>query len=309
MNGDADRALATLLAILKASGYRFITPTPLTHARVIARRARAENLRDVFGWSLPFSGDVVGPDIAELMLMAGAIDQEGELFRSRVRVSTLGDDYFLHSAFPTTQHDAVFFGPDSYRFASFLQAELPRVGPRRHVVDIGAGAGAGAIAAARVLPDVYYTLTDINVQALRFSAINWVMAELGAVYFSMGDALSNVPDVNGPVDCIIANPPYIIDTAHRTYRDGGEMHGAEVSLAWAQAAAERLERGGAFLLYTGSAIVGGKDAFKAALLATLDGFDVAYRELDPDVFGEELERDEYDGVERIAVVGAVAVKR
>ncbi|WP_395644913.1 methyltransferase [Terricaulis sp.] len=308
MSEDSDRALATLLAILKASGYRFTTPTPLTHARVISRRVRAENLRDVFGWSLPFSGDVVGPDIADLLLMADAVEQEGELFRSRVRISTLGDDYFLHSAFPTTQHDSVFFGPDSYRFASFLKAELPTLGPRRHVVDIGAGAGAGAIAAARVLPDAYYTLTDINPRALRFSAINWVMAELGAVYFSMGDALSDVPDVNGAIDCIIANPPYIIDGAHRTYRDGGGMHGAEVALAWAQAAAARLERGGALLLYTGSAIVGGEDAFRSALLETLNGFDVSYRELDPDVFGEELERDEYADVERIAVVGVVAIK-
>lgn len=309
MSGDEDRALATLLAILKASGYRFITPTPLTHARVIARRARARDIRDVFGWSLPFSGDVVGPDLAELMLLAGVIDQEGELFRSRIRVSTLGDDLIIHSAFPTTQQDAVFFGPDSYRFASFLQAALPALGPRRHIVDIGAGAGAGAIAAARVLPEAYYTLTDINVQALRYAAINWVMAELGPVYFSVNDALSGAPDVNGAVDCIIANPPYIIDSARRTYRDGGGMHGAEVSLAWAQAATERLERGGTFLLYTGSAIVGGEDAFRAALTETLSEFDVSYRELDPDVFGEELEREEYADVERIAVVGVVAIRR
>lgn len=309
MNGDEDRALATLLAILKASGYRFITPTPLTHARVIARRERAHDIRDVFGWSLPFSGDVVGPDLAELMLLAGVIDQEGELFRSRIRISTLGDDLIIHSAFPTTQQDAVFFGPDSYRFASFLQAALPALGPRRHVVDIGAGAGAGAIAAARVLPEAYFTLTDINVQALRYAAINWVMAELGPVYFSVSDALSDVPDVNGAVDCIIANPPYIIDSTRRAYRDGGGMHGAEVSLAWAAAAAERLERGGVLLLYTGSAIVGGEDEFKAALLETLGGFDVSYRELDPDVFGEELECDEYADVERIAVVGARAIKR
>ena len=87
------------------------------------------------------------------------------------------------------------------------------------------------------------------------------------------------------------------------------MLGAEVSLAWARAAAERLTRNGEFLLYTGSAIVDGEDRLKAVLHETLRGFEVSYRELDPDVFGEELEREDYAGVERIAAVGVVAVKR
>jgi methylase of polypeptide subunit release factors len=310
LNGDTDRALATLIAILKGSGYHFITPTPATHARVIARRTRARDIRDVFGWSLPFSGDVVGPELTELMMGAEILEQRGELFASRVRISSLGEDLIAHSAYPTTQHDAVFFGPDSYRFANFLRAELPRLGPCAHILDIGAGAGAGAIAAARVATDAYFTLTDINPQALRLAAINWVMAHLGPVYFAVCDAIPDqLPDHAPPVDCIVANPPYIADAAHRAYRDGGAMHGAEVSLAWARIAAERLPSGGAFLLYTGSAIVNGEDRLKAMLHETLRGFDVSYRELDPDVFGEELERADYTDVERIAAVGCVAIRR
>lgn len=310
MSGDADRALATLIATLKANKYQFTTPTPATHARVIASRTFARDSRDVFGWSLPFSGDVVGPELAELMLRAEILEQRGEFFSSRVRVSSLGDDLILHSAHPTTQHDAVFFGPDSYRFASFIGAELPRLAPRAHILDMGAGAGAGAITAARVLPDAYYTLTDINPHALRFAAINWVMAHLGPVYFAVCDAIpEDLPDHAPPLDCIIANPPYIADPAHRAYRDGGAMHGAEISLAWARIAADRLTRGGAFLLYTGSAIIGGEDRLRDGLCEILGGFELAYRELDPDVFGEELEREDYAGVERIAAVGCVGVKR
>lgn len=310
MNGDADRALATLIASLKASGYHFITPTPATHARVVARRTRARDLRDVFGWSLPFSGDVVGPELTELMMRADILEQRGELFASRLRFSSLGEDLLAHSAYPTSQHDAVFFGPDSYRFASFVRAELPHVGPYAHILDIGAGAAAGAIAAARVVSDAYFTLTDINPHALRLAAINWVMAHLGPVYFAVCDAIpETLPGHAPPVDCIIANPPYIADAAHRAYRDGGAMHGAEVSLAWARLAAEQLPSDGALLLYTGSAIVNGEDRLKAALHETLHGFDVAYREIDPDVFGEELDREDYADVERIAAVGCVAVKR
>jgi methylase of polypeptide subunit release factors len=310
LNGDSDRALATLIAILKANAYHFITPTPATHARVIARHTRAGDIRDVFGWSLPFSGDVVGPELTELMMRAEVLEQRGELFVSRVRISSLGDDLIVHSAYPTTQQDAVFFGPDSYRFASFLRAELPRLGARAHILDIGAGAGAGAIAAARVASDAYFTLADINPHALRFAAINWVMAHLGPVYFAVCDAIPDeLPDHAPPVDCIIANPPYLADAAHRAYRDGGAMHGAEVSLAWARLAAERLPSGGAFLLYTGSAIVNGEDRLKGVLHETLRDFAVSYLELDPDVFGEELERDDYADVERIAAVGCVATKR
>lgn len=310
MSNESDRALATLIATLKANEYRFITPTPATHARVVARRGRACNLRDVFGWSLPFSGDVVGPELAELMMRAEILEQHGELFKSRIRVSSLGADLLIHSAYPTTQHDAVFFGPDSYRFAAFVQDALARLGPRAHVLDIGAGAGAGAIAAARVLPEAYYTLTDINPRALRYAAINWVMAHLGPVYFAVCNATpDDIPEHAPPVDTIIANPPYIADGAGRAYRDGGGLHGGEVTIAWARAAAATLKLGGAFFLYTGSAIVDGEDRLKAALLEALPGFDANYRELDPDVFGEELERDDYADVERIAAIGLIAIKR
>jgi methylase of polypeptide subunit release factors len=313
MSVNPDHALHFVLDRLRAHGYRFTTPTPATHARVLARpdKQRARTLRDVFGWSLPFSGDVLPEDIAEAMVSANALEQHGELFASRVRVSTLGDDYFLHSAYPTTQQDAVFFGPDSYRFADFLRAELPRLSPRTHIVDIGTGAGVGAVTAARCWPEAYVTLTDINRAALRLAAVNWMANDFafGGVMFKQGDKLSPVNDPERPIDCIIANPPYIADGAHRAYRDGGEMHGGEVSLAWARAAAARLECGGAFLLYTGSAIVDGEDRLRAALHEALAGFDISYRELDPDVFGEELERVDYADVERIAVVGLVAVKR
>lgn len=41
------------------------------------------------------------------------------------------------------------------------------------------------------------------------------------------------------------------------------------------------------------------------LIARDAGARLSYRELDPDVFGEELEKPVYAGAERIAAVGAV----
>ena len=301
-------ALCMLLSALRDRDYSFVTPTPATHARVLANRAtqHAENLRDIFGWSLPFSADTLGPELLALLRDTEILEKHGSELRSRVRVSSLDGDLFAHSAYPTAASDAVFFGPDSYRFAHFLQRELPLLLPRSRIVDIGAGSGVGAIVAMR-MTQAPAVLTDINPLALKFAAANWALAETGiGADFVVCDALSGV---DGAIDCIIANPPYIADPAHRAYRDGGGMHGGELSLRWAREAAKRLERGGAFLLYTGSAIVGGENKLKAALHEALDGFDISYREIDPDVFGEELERQDYADVERIAVVGLVAIKR
>lgn len=300
-------ALGALLRALRDRQYNFITPTPATHSRVLARRegATAQSLRDVFGWSLPFQPQIVDPDLLSVLKNGDLLDEGEGAFRSRVRVSSREGDLFAHSAYPTTQADSVFFGPDSYRFSSFLKQELPRLSPRSRFVDIGAGSGVGAVVAARITraPAI---LTDINPTALDFARANWSEASLGAAEFVASDGLSAV---YGEADLVIANPPYIADPAHRTYRDGGGMHGGELSLRWAREAATRLRRGGAFLLYTGSAIVGGKDVLKSALFDALSDFDVAYREIDPDVFGEELEREDYAGVDRIAVVGLVAIKR
>ena len=52
----------------------------------------------------------------------------------------------------------------------------------------------------------------------------------------------------------------------------------------------------------------GVDAFADAVVPMLraHGCTVAYEEIDPDVFGEELDRPAYRHVDRIAVVGLIA---
>jgi len=88
------------------------------------------------------------------------------------------------------------------------------------------------------------------------------------------------------------------------------MHGAQLSFDWAIAAAKRLEPGGHMILYTGVAIIQGQDELRAALDRELPalGCTLRYREIDPDIFGEELEKPPYRDVERIAAVGAVIAK-
>lgn len=308
LTAHAEPALLDLLSALARAGYRFVTPTPATHARVLARpdRGQARDLRDAFGWSLPFAPDLLARDLLGSLEQAGLVVAEGALLRSRVRVASLGERLFVHSAFPTDAEDAVFLGPDSYRFADFVRAELPRAGQVRRLVDVGAGAGVGAIAAAPLLPGARLTLLDVNPLALRFATVNARHAGL-QVELVEGEGIEAA---SGLIDLIIANPPYLMDEGDRTYRHGGDLHGARLSLDWTLAAARRLEPGGRMLLYTGSAIVGGRDALRETLERTLPdlGCTLRYREIDPDVFGEELEKPAYAEVERIAVVGAVVAK-
>lgn len=304
---EQDAALGELLAALAARDYSFVTPTPDTHRVVWRRPMSSRGLREVFGWSRAFDRDDLDGEIVALMDTAGVLARRGRRFASRVRVSTVHGGLYLHSAFPPKSEDAVFLGPDTYRFADFIRRELQGVEGVRNLVDIGTGAGVGAVVAAGCCPGAEVIGTDINARAVQLARVNAAHAGVRMDFVET----SGLDAVGGPLDLVVANPPYIGTSSGRTYRDGGGMLGAELSFDWAQAAARRLSVGGRLLLYTGSAIVDGVDRFRDALVGMLEreGCDLRYAELDPDVFGSQLKHPAYAKVERIAAVGAVAVKR
>lgn len=310
MTEDQRATLVALLGELDDLGYDFTTVTPRTHARILKRREGedARDLRDVFGWSMAYSDGLLPGPLPELLAEAGFREAAGPgKWRSGLRVSTLDGRLFAHSAYPTAQEDSIFFGPDTYRFLRFLQCELTSAEPVRHLVDLGAGSGAGGISAALMVEPERLTLADINRAALDVAAANADAAGVEALLVEGG-----LDAVEGEIDLIIANPPFIADPLARTYRDGGGMLGAGLSLEWAKQGAARLASGGTMLLYTGSPIVGGEDALLTALAEAIDeaGCTLRYEELDPDIFGEELDGEVYvqAGVERIAAVGAVIRK-
>ena len=295
-----DDALLELLLRLKALDYRFVAVSPATHARVIARPfAAVPTLRDIFGWSRSFREDHVERELLELMDAAGILQRGAEGLRSALRVASLGDDLFLHSAFPTDQADAVFFGPDTYRFARFVAEHMDKTSAAQ-VADMGAGSGAGGLLVGRLAPSASVTLVDTNAAALDLARVNARAAGLDV-------ALLHADRLPGPLDLVIANPPYMMDDAARAYRDGGELFGGQVALEWTRDALAKLRPGGTLLLYTGAAIVDGA----SPLLAELERAcrearaTMTWEEIDPDVFGEELARPHYAAVERIAAIGAV----
>ena len=305
-----DAALRALLQHLREQAYEFTTVTPLTHARVLVNRQGipANNLRDIFGWSLSFSELAMPTALLDLLLLHGLVLREDTLYRSRVRVASFDDDLFVHSAFPTLANDAVFFGPDTYRFLNLIRDHMPVAAADKplRIADVGCGSGAGGILAARLRVGAQVTLNDINPLALRYAGINAASAGVD-VELAAGDALSAV---TGDFDVVLSNPPYLEDDAGRAYRHGGGDLGRALSVKIGAQALQRLLPGGRLILYTGVAIVNGVDHFIREMEPFLGqaGCTYTYAEIDPDVFGEELERTLYRQADRIAAVGLVAVK-
>ena len=299
-----DKALLALGRELHAAGYRFTTVTPLTQERVNARpeNAWAHDLAGVFGWSRPFRSDILAPSMLALMREADILSPAEGGWRSKLRLSSLGEQLFFHSAFPTTAADAVFFGPDTFRFVGAIRATLPRLSePPRRAFDIGCGAGPGGLAITAYAPESEVLLGDINEGALRLARVNAVLNAASNARVLRSDLLA---DADGAFDLIVSNPPYLIDPTERAYRHGGGAFGEGLSVRILETALARLAPGGTLLLYTGSAVVGGVDAFGTAARRVLakPGFRWTYAELDPDVFGEELEAGPYAKADRIAAV-------
>jgi methylase of polypeptide subunit release factors len=302
---DTAAALAELGRQLQAVAYRFITVTPATHRRVNRRpeNAMAHDLRGVLGWSLLREGG-----------LSEACEVDGTpARRALVRVSSIGEHLYFHSAWPTDEDNSVFFGPDTYRYVAALARsldELQRANgrPILRAVDIGSGGGAGAIELALRRPDATVYGADINDDALALTAVNAQLNGAGKVVPCRSNLLDGV---DGGLDAVMSNPPYILDADELPYRHGGGEHGAQLSIDIVKVGLERLNPGGSLLLYTGVAIVEGEDRFLTHVRPLLDEAcgTWRYEELDPDIFGGQLGCDGYENVERIAAVWLHAVKR
>ena len=290
--------------------YSFVTPTPATHHRVYSRfkSTLGSTLRDIFGWSRPFELQSLDKKAVDLLRDADLLEIDENHARSRVRFSSLGERLYAHSAFPTTTPDAIFFGPDTYRFINLIANELffEPLNEHGRVLDICCGAGPGGIEAAIASPGKNLTVTfaDINPLAVSFANANTKINSLPNTVFNESNLFEAVI---GNFDLIVANPPYLVDGLNRVYRSGGGQFGAELSEKIVLQGIARLAPGGRLIVYTGVAIVNGVDLFLQHIQTILGNAAMSFRyfELDPDVFSEELDTPAYSHVDRIAAVALV----
>jgi methylase of polypeptide subunit release factors len=306
---ETDAALLRLGARLKAAGYRFTTVTPASHERVNARpaNARARSLTDVLGWSRPFVPGALPDDVVALLEEAGQLRHDDDGWHSLIRVASYDDELFIHSAFPAAAADAVFFGPDTHRTIDAVLGFL-RDAPSRpsRVAEIGTGSGAVAIAVAKRLPGAEVVAADINHTALYYARVNAAMAGTGNVNPCHSDVLDAV---DGSFDLIVSNPPFMIDPERRAYRHGGGRHGHDLPLRVLGTAVERLTPGGSLVMLSGTGVTGGQDPLLEAVTERLDGTGMrwVYREIDPDVYSENLEHA-YSHADRIALAVLTATR-
>jgi SAM-dependent methyltransferase len=297
---SVDSPLVSIAKILRQDNYAFTAITPESHQTILERGLDACNLRDVFGWNRPFSRERLAADLFKHLMDLDELNNADDKYISKLRFATLYDEIYLHSGYPTADQHAVFFGPDTYRYARLLRENISSA---TRLVDIGCGSGAGGLCLKDRVENI--CLADINPKALEYARINADISGISdRVETTYSDILSGI---EGDVDLVISNPPYMVDDTERTYRHGGEQLGAALSVRIAEQALSRLTSGGKLVLYTASAIVDGVDTFWQAVkpLLCADKHVIHYEEIDPDVFGEELQRQAYQTVDRLAVVGLV----
>ncbi|TCB52448.1 class I SAM-dependent methyltransferase [Acinetobacter sp. ANC 4779] len=302
------QALLFLLKFLKQKNYHFTAITPLSHQRILDRNKNIKDkditLRDIFGWNLAFSQTDLDRTLFTILKENQLIHfQEGYWF-TNIRVASLEDQLFIHSSFPTIQQDAVFFGPDTYRFVYHLKQYLShKPQPFKRGLELCCGTSAAAITMAKHYPEFNEMIVaDLNPKALSYSQINAKFAGLNNIYPIYSNLFANI---EGQFDLIFANPPYLIDADQRQYRHGGNvLDGNELSFNILKEGLTRINPQGCLFLYTGVAIRSKGNPFLEELkklLTPSSNIKWSYEEIDSDVFGEELEQPAYQHIERIAL--------
>ncbi len=298
---------------LQSQAYQFTTVSPASHTAYLKRsgKTQAAHLTDIFGWSLPFKSSLLPDFIFKLLLNNQLLIQKQNLWCSQIRVSSLNGQLMVHSAFPTKEENAVFFGPDTYRFIYALQNHLNQHKPViKRAIELCSGAAPASISLAQYAPQAEVIAADINPLALSYGTIN---ASLNGVPQIQAIQSNLLAQIEGEFDLITANPPYLVDRHERLYRHGGDLLGAELALNIVKQALPRLSLNGSLLLYTGVVIAHGRDLLQQAVTQHLAQLDQQlyfnYQLIDPDIFAEELNEQDYPGAERIAAVALTVTRQ
>lgn len=109
---------------------------------------------------------------------------------------------------------------------------------------------------------------------------------------------------------IVTNPPYLLDAGAKICRHGGAELGSCLSTRNVVEGLPRLCTQGTPILCAGFPIVAGRDTFWESIASAVQTPNVCceYAELDPYIFGKELDAPAYSQVDRIVAVALVVTK-
>ncbi len=92
--------------------------------------------------------------------------------------------------------------------------QVPSAAPL--AVDLGTGTGALALALATEVPNATIYAVELSPAAAEWAERNIARHGDGRVTLVVGDAATALPELNGTVDVVVANPPYIPDAERPT---------------------------------------------------------------------------------------------
>lgn len=295
--GMDQQNLFALGALLRDSGYAFAPVPNAVIKRYLAGPALASPEEELFGWRRAIAPGSIPAALLERMERAGVVEAQpvGKV-RSKVAAARIAGNLILHDSGPGAAPDAVFAGPDTSRFIDVLRT---RLGMPRTVFEVGCGAGAAAIWLAQACPSARVVCGDINQRAILFSRINGRLAGVPHLDARLSDGLDAL---DGNLDLVVCNPPFVADPEARTYRDGGGDFGMALPARIVREAVERLAPGGRLLMYTASPVIKGRHVLGRLLGRLPHHIDT----LDTGQFDDLLGQDAYQGVDEIQTVALSA---
>jgi release factor glutamine methyltransferase len=210
-------------------------------------------------------GEVQAKAIAGVQLRDDQLDELGQFLDRRVAREPLqhitGKAYFR--SLELAVGPGVFIPrPETEQVAQYAIDALRAVpGEQPVAVDLGTGSGAIAFSLATEIPNSIVYAVEVSPEAFRWTEINRDLTGASNSVLVLGDLADALPTLNGTVDVVISNPPYIpIDAVPRdvevqlhdpkTALYGG-ADGLDVVRQVSQTGLRLLHRGGSLVLEHG----------------------------------------------------------
>lgn len=126
--------------------------------------------------------------------------------------------------------DAGVFSRERVDFGSLLLIEAMEIGPADTVLDLGCGYGPIGIVAARLAPQGFIYMVEINERAAELARRNLEANAIANAEVRVGDGLEPVAGI--AFDAVVTNPPIragkatvyrLLDEAHAALKPGGSL--------------------------------------------------------------------------------------